>query len=66
MKEDLDSIGNQQSYDKPNQSSAENSQPALKYESNSKLQNKGEVDKNAIFQRRPQFRLQENCKKRYI
>lgn len=66
MKEDLDSVSNQQSSDKPTQSSAENSQPDLKEELNSKLQNKSEVDKNAIYQRRPQFRLQENCKKRYI
>jgi hypothetical protein len=67
MEEDQHGMRNQQSDSVPNQSSDENnSGDNLKEESNSKLQNNDEVDKNAISQRKPQFRFQENYKKRYI
>jgi hypothetical protein len=64
MEEDQNGIRNQQSDSKPNKSSAENSKDIHKGTSNDSPQ--AAVEENSTFQRRPQFRITENCKKRYI
>jgi len=67
MEEDQKSVHNQQSDSMPNQSSAENnSGDNLKDKSNSSQQVTGEGEEKTPLPRRPQFRLTENHKKRYI
>jgi len=66
MKENQNGKFNQQTESKPNQPLADNSQALLNDGSNSSSQVQKEVEENATFQRRPQFRLNENRRKRYI
>ncbi len=66
MGEDQNGKRNQQSDSKPNHSLTDKSQGLLKENSSINLQAAGKKIENTTFQRRPQFRLTENCKKRYI
>jgi len=67
MEEDQNGTRNQQSDSLPNKLSAENnSGDNLKDKSNSSQQVTGEGEEKTPLPRRPQFRLTENHKKRYI
>jgi hypothetical protein len=66
MEEDQNGTRNQQSDSIPNKLSAENCADNLKDKLDNSHQVIGKGEENTTFPRRPQFRLTENCKKRYI